>query len=105
MRRQYVNAGASLGGVPKMEDGRHPVPGGYVYIRGGVKHRERGPAEVMDNGYRAWWRHGKRHRRKHPAVVHPDGTLEWWEDGKLLRRVENDPTPPGTKLFKGRRVK
>lgn len=105
MNRPYVSAGHNLGGVPRIEDGRHPVPGGFVHTRGGVKHRDRGPAEVMDSGYKAWWRRGKRHRKGAPAVIHPDGTLEWWEDGKLLRRLEKDPTPPGTRLFKGRRMK
>lgn len=105
MNSPYLNVGGSLGGVPKMEDGRHPVPGGYVYIHGGVKHRDRGPAEVMDNGYKAWWLRGKRHRKGAPAVVYPNGNLEFWEDGKLLRKVDNSATPPGSKLYKGRRVK
>jgi hypothetical protein len=105
VNRPYMNAGSSFGGIPKTEDGRHPVPGGYVHIRGGVKHRDRGPAEVLDNGYKAWWRHGKRDRKGAPAIIHPDGTFEWWEDGKFIRKMEANPTPPGTKLFKGRRIK
>jgi len=98
----YINASAGIGGVPSVHDGKHSTGRGFVYLRGGVKHRTRGPAEVRDDGYKAFWRHGKRHRKGAPAVYHPDGGMEWWEDGKFLKAEKPDKLPPGTKLFKGK---
>jgi hypothetical protein len=95
-----IGVGEGLGSLPKLTDGRHPTSTGYVYMRGGLKHRDRGPAETGRDGYEAWFKQGKKHRIGGPAVIYPDGRKEWWEEGNLIR-VEGAPEelPPGTKLF------
>jgi hypothetical protein len=83
---------------PGMENGRHPTGKGFVYIRNGMKHREKGPAEINNDGYQAWYSLGLKHRVGGPAVTYPDGRMEWWEKGKLLKATNQTMLAPGTKV-------
>ena len=47
----------------------------------GRLHREDGPAVVMSNGYKAWYKHGLRHREDAPARMWSDGRVEYWING------------------------
>lgn len=93
-----VAASENVGRVRIMENGRHPTSNGFVYIRDGVKHRDKGPAEVWRNGYEAWWRMGKKHRKGGPAVTYPNGREEYWEEGRLIKVVDPNVPAPGTKV-------
>lgn len=81
----YIGLSANIGGIPKLSNGMHTLSGGVrIYTKGGDKHREKGPAELHPNGYKAWFYHGIRHRKNGPAVIYPDGTEEYWREGKLI---------------------
>lgn len=98
-KKDFIYAAVeSVSKTPGLENGRHLTGRGYMYIRRGLKHRERGPAEVWNDGYKAWYFKGQRHRRGGPAVIYPDGRQEWWENGKLLKVVDPTKTAPGTKI-------
>jgi len=99
MRQTMMTAASeNLGKPPKMGNGRHPTGTGYVYLRNGVKHREKGPAEIGHNGYEAWYQHGIKHRVGGPAVTYPDGRTEYWEKGQLIRSSGPNGPAPGTKV-------
>jgi len=83
---------------PGLENGRHLTGKGYIYLRDGLKHRDKGPAEVHNDGYQAYYYMGAKHRVGGPAVVYPNGREEWWEKGKLLRVTNPEGVPPGTKV-------
>jgi hypothetical protein len=89
-----------------LENGRHPTGTGYVYLKGGLKHREHGPAEIRRDGYEVWWLRGVKHRVGGPAVKYPNGREEYWVGGVLLRVVDPTKPEPGLKVNlqgKGRR--
>jgi hypothetical protein len=88
----------NLGGRSRLENGRHPTGKGFVYLRDGVKHREKGPAEIWNNGYKAWYFKGRKHRVEGPAVTYPDGREEWWVNGKMVKSVDPTKPTPGTKV-------
>jgi len=93
-----TSAGESLGRAPGLQNGRYATGRGYVYIRNGLKHRERGPAETRNDGYEAWYFLGRLHRVGGPAVTYASGKQEWWENGKLLKSVDPSRPAPGTKM-------
>ena len=51
----------------------------------GQLHREDGPAIVLANGNKEWYRNGLRHRDVGPAVERANGYKEWWHYGLLHR--------------------
>lgn len=93
-----LSAGESVGNMPRTGNGRFPTGTGYVYIRDGMKHRERGPAETRRDGYEAWYFMGLKHRVGGPAVTYPNGRKEWWVNGKLVKVEEAFGIKPGVKV-------
>ena len=89
----YVPVQVNLGKVPKVGNGLHHIGKRKVYIFGGMKHRENGPAEIGRDGYEAWYTKGVKHRIGGPAVTYANGTKEWWEEGKLIRRESVNAKP------------
>ena len=51
----------------------------------GKLHRENGPAIILHDGTKMWYRCGKLHREDGPAREYPDGSKEWYRDGLLHR--------------------
>lgn len=66
-------------------DTRVEAPTGSHYLRGGVPHREDGPAYEGRDGAEAWFRDGKLHRdpADGPALVE-DNFEEYYQDGRLV---------------------
>ena len=83
---RMIHVGTSLGPVSNLGTGRIRTPHGYVYLRDGLKHRDKGPAETHEDGYKAWFKMGRRHRVGGPAVIRPDGSEEYWQEGRLLKK-------------------
>ena len=64
---------------------------GKFCFKEGKRHREDGPAVVLNNGTKEWWIDGEKHRGDDlPAVENIDGTREWWFNGQQHR--ENGPS-------------
>lgn len=57
----------------------------WVHPITGSMHRLDGPAEVMLNGFEAWFVNGRRHRAGGPAYVDDQGVHEWWSDDQRHR--------------------
>lgn len=57
------------------------APTGIVYLRGGVMHRDDGPAYEGMDGTVEYRRNGLLDREAGPAVVWDDGAEEYWEQG------------------------
>lgn len=51
----------------------------------GELHREDGPAVIIPDEEKAWYRNGKKHREDGPAVEISDGRKYWYRDGLLHR--------------------
>lgn len=50
------------------------------YYKGGILHRDDGPAiEYFDGGY-TYYKHGKIHRTDGPAATTSNGCFFWWYD-------------------------
>lgn len=69
MGKTFVNAALNLGGTSPVPNGTYTIGGNKVYIKNGMKHRDRGP-----------------------AVIHRDGTKEYWKEGKLIKIVKPEST-------------
>lgn len=84
----YISAKANVGGIPLLPNGRQILSGNIiVYMFKGMKHRERGPAEIHPNGYKAWFKKGLRHRNNGPAIIDPEEKIkEYWEEGNFIRK-------------------
>ena len=66
----------------------HP-DGGMSWRKGGLLHRENGPALIWISGYMEWRLDGELHRDDGPAIKNLDGSEKWYQHGKLHR--ENAP--------------
>ena len=52
----------------------------------GKRHRDNGPAVILPNGTKIWYKNDKRHRDNGPAVILSNGTSEeWFLNGQLHR--------------------
>lgn len=51
------------------------------WLKGGKKHRVKGPAVICPNGGQEWWLNGLRHRDDGPAVVYKCGYTAWYRHG------------------------
>lgn len=51
------------------------------YDEDGKFHREDGPAVILSNGAKFWYKNGKLHREDGPACEYADGTKEWLLNG------------------------
>jgi hypothetical protein len=60
---------------------------GTYWFKNGKAHREDGPAEELEDGYKEWWFNGERHRLDGPACEYTDGIKEWWIEGKIYGRL------------------
>lgn len=58
--------------------------GHTAWFRGGVLHRDGGPA-VSNSGVVAWFQFGVPHRVGGPAFTWPDGESHWYRQGRLHR--------------------
>lgn len=56
----------------------------YWYLNG-ERHREGGPARILENGTRKWYLNGKLHRENGPAVIDADGSQQWFFNGERHR--------------------
>lgn len=98
MDSHKIGVNVNIGGIPKLNNGAHTLSDGTrIYTRGGDKHRDKGPAEIRPNGYKAYFIKGLRDRKNGPAVIHPDGTQEYWLKGKLLKVIPGDKSVPKKK--------
>lgn len=64
------------------------IPDRVQYLRLGRLHRDQGPAEQLQKGVEAWYRHGVLHNTSGPAILMPEGFV-WVLYGK--RHRENGP--------------
>jgi hypothetical protein len=79
---------SNIGSAPKLSNGRQLLSGNReIYIFDGQKHRDRGPAEIHPDGYKAWFKKGLRHNYSGPAIINPkERYQEFWINGKFIRR-------------------
>jgi hypothetical protein len=61
--------------------------GSIVYRHNGVPHRLNGPAMILSDGTKMWFRDGKRHREDGPAIEYPDGSRHWYRNDVLHRNL------------------
>jgi len=54
--------------------------GMIFWIKDGVLHREDGPAEEEEDGYKSYLLNGKVHRLDGPAIMDKNGFVEFWKD-------------------------
>jgi len=54
----------------------------------GLLHNSSGPALIMPNGDKYWFKHGKRHREDGPAVEWHDGRVEYHYEGLFTNKDE-----------------
>ena len=59
--------------------------GSVRWCKGGILHREDGPAIIRSDGTAIWYLHGKIHREDGPAVTHVSGDQYWYQNSEQHR--------------------
>jgi hypothetical protein len=86
---------------PESPDARNDITrgvdsnGSQFWTKGGLLHRDDGPAIIYRSGTEEWYRNGLRHREGGPAAIYANGTQEWYYNGFLHR--EGGPARIGGK--------
>jgi hypothetical protein len=66
-------------------DGCHRRNGHFIHVRGGLLHRDDGPAVERAEGINEWYRDGKLHRDDGPAIDRAGAVKEWYSEGERHR--------------------
>lgn len=53
-----------------------------------IKHNESGPALILKDGTKVWYRNGKIHRDDGPAIEDSTGLRSWYLNGRQLSQSE-----------------
>ena len=70
--------------TPHPTGGYDHIQNGRTYRRGGLLHREDGPAVIWPDGTQLHYEDGKLHREDGPAVHGGRGPDEWWREGRRV---------------------
>lgn len=70
--------------TPHPTGGYDHIQNGRTYRRGGLLHREDGPAVIWTDGTQLHYADGKLHREDGPAVHGGPGGSEWWREGRRV---------------------
>lgn len=75
-----------INGKKHREDGPAVIIDGIVqsWFKNDKLHRENGPAIIFRDGIESWWLNDKRHREDGPAIIDSNGEQEWWIHGKRV---------------------